>query len=347
MKGNEYRRVVVPDAPVIKNELKERPVIMLNFAPIIPARSDLDWCWYLRRFGKSGEALERVLHDIGVMDPGGWAAWGRSGLTQTGSPVEMVFSAGRADLTLVTEVADPLSDRTDRVDKVCRIMRGHGGTVPDGALRDLISAAQGAGRLKYGARLGLRHGESGLQTALIADLPDGAKDIAKLIYAKRCEALLDTLPDAAVPTALTVDGSNGAITIHFAILDDVDLADLAAPAGVSPDVLRIAIDQLSHQSPGAATPTGFSYTIAPNAQTPTLSVSFAAKTLFGDDAVACERFKSSGGFFLTGYTALIDSLPPSVPQAMHHGRVELMAREGAAPLMSISVAAPWSCLFVE
>ncbi|MEJ6403260.1 hypothetical protein [Yoonia sp. 2307UL14-13] len=322
---------------------------MLNFAPIIPARSDLDWCWYLRRHGKSGEALERILHDVGVMDPGGWAAWGRSGLTQTGSPVEMVFSAGEADLALVTEVADPLEDRADRVDQVCRIIRGYGGKSPDRALRDVISAAQGAGRLNYGARLGLRHGKKGLQTALVAELPDGCTDIARLINAKRCDALLDGIPDEATAEMLTVDGSSDAMTIHFSLPDNSPdhLGELAALAQVSPDVLAIAIDQLSKKARGSIKPTGFTYTITPGATAPILSLSFDAKTLFGTDRVATDRFKSSGGFFLTGYTALIDSLPPSVPQAMHHGRVELMARKGAAPLMSISVAAPWSCLFVE
>ena len=65
---------------------------MFELAPTYPSRSDLDWCWYLRKQGAMGEAVERILHDVGVMNPSGWADWQPSTLTNTGAPVAMNFT---------------------------------------------------------------------------------------------------------------------------------------------------------------------------------------------------------------------------------------------------------------
>ncbi len=130
---------------------------MFALAPVIPSRSDLDWCWFLRRQGDAGEAFERILHNIGVMDPAGWADWKPSTLTDTGAPVSLTFTKDDNALELTTEVGDPAGDPTNRVNHVCKIMAELGANVPTAALRDVISTAQSDTKLRYGARLGLRH----------------------------------------------------------------------------------------------------------------------------------------------------------------------------------------------
>ncbi len=129
---------------------------MFNLAPAILPRSDLDWCRFLRSEGRVGEALERALHDIEVMVPGGWADWQPSTMTDTGAPVEMTFAANQSALSLRTEVDNPASDPSGRVAKACNLITGLGGTPPPAALRDVISAAQGAADLQFGAWLGFR-----------------------------------------------------------------------------------------------------------------------------------------------------------------------------------------------
>lgn len=323
---------------------------MFNLAPAIPARSDLDWCWYLRRQGKSGEVLERVLHDIGVMDPGGWAPWGRSTLTATGAPVEMVFSAGQTDLQLVTEVADPSRDPVNRMAEVCKIMQGLGARQPSPGLRDVISAAQTAGPLAFGARLGLRHGSRGLQCQLIAELPSAAADLSKLMCSADFDPLMDSLGDTTRPTMVSFDGLTGDVTVHFEMQDATRdrLPALATPAQVSPDILSLSIDGMMDspgQTPLPVRQLGFSYTMRDDDQPPVLTLYMSAAELFGADAVIAERIRNCGGYQLTGYTALVDNLPPALAPHTHHGRIGMTARQGSAPLLSIGVAAPWTCIF--
>ena len=74
---------------------------MAKFTTIMSARSDLDWCWFLRRQGVDGDRIERVMHDIGVLQPGGWAHW--QGGTQTPSgALASVICATRDRILRVT-----------------------------------------------------------------------------------------------------------------------------------------------------------------------------------------------------------------------------------------------------
>ncbi len=322
---------------------------MFNFAPAIPARSDVDWCWYLRRQGKSGEALERILHDIGVMDPGGWAAWGRSGLTTTGSPVEMLFTAGQTDLQMVTEVANPQSDASNRVAAVSKIMHGRGGKPLPAGLRDVISAAQTAGGLTYGARLGLRHGKSGLQCQLLAELPAAATDLSGLIYDAAIAPTIDKLGSDARACMVSYDSASGDVALHFKLKDaePQHLGLLAEPAQVSPDILAMAMDGLAETAANElpAKQVEFSYRMRGNDQPPVLALSMCSAAVFGSDANIAKGIKAIGGYQLTGYTSLVDNLPPASVSGTHHGKIGMTARQGAAPLLSIGVAAPWACMF--
>lgn len=103
---------------------------MFRFAHAISSRKDLDWCWFLRGQGRVGELLERALHDIGVMEPNGWADWAPSTMTQTGAPVELTFDQDETGLRILTEVADPASDPVNRLSQVYRTMAQLGGTPP-------------------------------------------------------------------------------------------------------------------------------------------------------------------------------------------------------------------------
>ncbi len=323
---------------------------MFNFAPAIPARSDVDWCWYLRRQGKPGEMLERVLHDISVMDPGGWAAWAPSTLTTTGSPVEMVFQAGQADLQLITEVANPQSDPTNRLAVVSKIMQGRRARQLPTALRDVISAAQAAGNLTYGARLGLRYSKAGLQSQLLAELPMAATDLSGLIYDAALTPTLEQLGQSARASMVGFDGASGDVTIHFEMENAQrhHLPLLAEPAQVSPDILAMAMDGLTDKSRASDLPTGqlgFSYRMRGNDLPPVLTLSMHSAAIFGSDANIARSIKGCGGYQLTGYAPLVDNLPPAPVNGTHHGKIGMTARQGAAPSLSIGVAAPWTCIF--
>ncbi|MFQ1701489.1 hypothetical protein ACJ5NV_12940 [Loktanella agnita] len=319
---------------------------MFNFAPAIPARSDLDWCWYLRRQGRAGEVLERVLHDLGVMDPSGWSDWSPSALTDTGSPIEMWFSAGQSGLQLMTAIGDPARGHAHQVDQVCRVMAERGGKTPDAALRDVIAAAQGSTSLSYGAWLGLRVIGARVETKLYAELPEGADDLSALMSPTDVAPVMETLGDTAHATMIGYDGHTGQTTIYGETDQTIATAlpMLAALAHVPVDMLALAVERLVGDPSVSDLPPprlGFSFAMQEAGKPPELTLLFAANTLFKNDEQAGQRIKACGGEALDGYGALIDNLPHAPCCQLHHGRIGLTARQEGAPVLSVGVAAPW------
>lgn len=318
---------------------------MFEFAPALPARRDLDWCWYLRRQGQEGEALERVLHDIGVMHPGGWADWSPSTLTVTGAPVEMQLAEHRDGLALLTEVADPASDPATRVSRVSQIMGELGGTAPGTPLRDSLSAAQGAGALRYGAWLGLRqHGRS-LQTRLFAELPDDAQDLTRLFCPSDMATVIDRCATHVRARVLSVDGSTGETALYFTCQNpkETTLATLAALAHVSDRVLSAALAELTRNALQTRR-LGFSLTMKPKGTAPVLALHIPVVSLRrANDHQLGQWLRGHLTSSINGYAGLLDALQSAGADRTHHRSISLTARPAATPALGISVAAPWSC----
>jgi len=322
---------------------------MFNFAPAIPSRRDFEWCSYLRRFGTTGDAMERLLHDLGVMDHSGWADWQPSALTRTGAPTNVVFASGRRGLQITTEIDDPSKPAQDRLDKACRIMADLGHPLPQPALRDVLAAAQGAGPLIYGARLAITQHAQKRQMRLLVELPAAAADLGALLTPAISTALSGIGRHDVRLTQLACDGSTGIRTLHGTIKRATlaHLPLLAEIAQVSPDLLARAIEGLADAAPGAPLPLGdLHFALATRhmgAQPPVLTLFLGAAELLGCDARIARRIKACGGARLHGYTALLDALAPlHLPGVTHHGRIGLTARQGAMPLLSVDVAAPWT-----
>ncbi len=322
---------------------------MFGFSPAIPSRRDFEWCPFLRKLGRSGEAVERVLHDIGVMDHSGWADWAPSTLTATGAPTEVVFTADSPGLCITTEVDDPARPPQDRLDKACRIMADLGGTPPGPALRDVLAAAQSAGRMSFGALLQIAQDGNARQTRLLVELPAAADDLGLLMIPEVTRALKGIGPSAVRLAMVTYDGQTGALTMHGTIrgAHRGHLPLLADIAQVSPDNLAQAIDGLAAAAPCGGLPVRnlcFGMTAGVKGQPPTLTLSMMARELLGDcDATITERINACGGARLRGYATLLDHLAPgAVPGVTIHGRIGLTARQNAMPVLSVNVAAPWS-----
>ncbi|WP_439153817.1 hypothetical protein [Yoonia sp.] len=321
---------------------------MLGLAPAIPPRNDLDWCWFLRRQGREGEALERLLHDIGVMTPTGWADWAPGTLTATGAPVELIFSPENPGLCLRTEVADPASDPANRVEQVCRLMASLGGTAPGAALRDVVSAAQGAGDLRFGAWLGLHQRRHSVHSQLFAELPAAATDLADLIYPPGIRNAIEDCGASIEATLLEQNGTNGVQTIHFTACGQIPLIlrHLAAIADVSEAILAMALARLTGHHDTNALYDGrlaFSLTQTIQDRPPVLRLHIAAADLSGTDRQIAAKVLEFCPKPMLPYTSLIDMLPASQTCQSHHGSVTLTARPGAAPAVAVGVAALSSC----
>jgi hypothetical protein len=282
------------------------------------------------------------------MHPGGWADWQPSTLTDTGAPVEMTFRSNQPGLELTTEVGNPAADPANRVSNVCKIMSDLGANLPTRALRDVISAAQGDAKLRYGARLGLHHDGKRCHTMLYAELPAAAADLSSLMSPAPFTPVLEELGDRARTTMLGFNGTTKQVTVYW-VADGVDrsiLPKLTASTNVGPDALGRAIDSLTETANQIALPTrklGFSYTV-PGAQTPQeLTLHFSAKHMFGNDSTAEKRARAFGGNTMSAYANLMDIQYDAPAGHMRHGLIAMKARQNAGPILSIGVAAPWHC----
>lgn len=323
---------------------------MFELAPTYPSRSDLDWCWYLRKQGAMGEAVERILHDVGVMNPSGWADWQPSTLTNTGAPVAMNFTQDQDALELTMDVADPAEDPTNRVNDVCKIIKRLGGRGPSDALRDVISAGQGGAALRYGARLGIRKSKTDLQTMLYAELPATAADLSGLMTSVDFNPVLQEMGDAVRTTMLGYNASTGQVTLYwdFDGTDRSVLSKLAAPAGVDANDLSATIDKIAEDTPSTQLPggkKGFSYATTGANKTPELALYFSAQDLFRNDADITQRVRAYGAERFTGYGHLMEILPPAPAGQAHHGLITMTGRKNANPTLSVNVAAAYHCPF--
>jgi hypothetical protein len=224
-----------------------------------------------------------------------------------------------------------------------------GGTPPGPALRDVLAVAQGAGPTTYGARLQISQDGAARRTRLLVELPAAADDLGVLMIPEVSRALKKIGRNTVRLSMLTYDGASGGLTLHGMIkgAHHGHLPLLADIAQVSPDYLALAIDGLAATPPGGAFPVQnlcFGMAAGGEGQPPSLMLSMvAADMLGGCDATITRRVNACGGVRLHGYAALLDHLHPSVQRGVtHHGRIGLTARRDAMPLLSVSVAAPWT-----
>ncbi len=323
---------------------------MSDRAPIISSRSDVDWCWYLRNHGPQGEKLERALHDIGVLQPGGWAPWQDSVMTDTGAPTEVFFSADQTTMSLCTEVDDPAKDPSTRMATVCEKIVQLGGALPPSALRDVISAAQSGAELRYGAWLGLHQTQHSLGLTMLAEIPTDASDLAGLLIPTQLSSLLSALGDTVWLNKIGYRTDTDETTLYFETQRTPDevVLQLCDVAKTSPEpLLRDIIDMLDTGSLNAQLPKtfGFSFRFTPNASIPTLTLYVDAKSFFETDDVIANRVRAFPGEHVASYTALAEQLLPAPNGLTHHGKIGLEARGDNWPLLSIGVAAPWICPF--
>lgn len=319
---------------------------MNTFSPIIPPRSDLDWCWYLRRQGRTGEALERALHDIGVMQPGGWADWQDSSMTDIGAPVEMLFSADQSTMSLRTEVDDPGNDPQGRLETACHQIAKLGGKAPPEAWRYMVSAAQCAADLRFGAWLGLHQSDSDLGMTLFAEIPEAAADLSALFTQALPKDALAFEQDDLWLNRIGYATLTGQTTLYFETRLSAAriVPQLAQIAKVSSEpMLRDINAMIDAGIPNAHVPEtfGFSFALHADGTPPTLTLHISAKALFVTDQEIEERVRAYPGDHVKAYAGLADQLLPAPEGQTHHGLIGLQARGEIKPLLSIGVAAPW------
>lgn len=321
---------------------------MTSFSPGIPARSDFDLCWHLRKEGPAGDVVERVLHDVGVMNPDGWADWGPSAWTATGAPVEMLFYEGQSDLALTTEIGDPLADPSHRVAEVCEIMKQLGSDVPPAALRQILSFAQGAGHLRSGARLGLTYGADGLYCRLHAELPATASDLAGLLWPTDVAMVKEILDLKAKPTEYVFDGQSRQHTLHFDIRRPCArlFTILARLAGVTARALTESIDRMRGAAAARLSPIqnfGFSLRTQSGGRPPIVTLYVQASDLFGNDEEIFLALRPQARHRLPGYESFADCQQAALDGGTHHGKIGLTFDANGPAKLSIAVAASWDC----
>jgi hypothetical protein len=290
--------------------------IMFSLAPANPARSDLDWCWFLRGFGHAGDVVERALHQIGVMDHSGWARWQRSDLTETGAPVSVRFSTHDRALSIITEIANPAHDPKTRFAAACDAITALGGAAPDTAFREVISAAQGSSSLSYGARLGLRHDGDSLKITLYVELPAGASDLSGLLSQPNASATPVPHRD---PTMLSYDTLTKQVALFCPTGSDACAHLITNLASPKPVTLRYTLggeDSLAFRVQQGA-------------------------FLSTDPQLKAQLLTFERGISQR-HPCLMDHLPPASAETAFHGGIWVSEHETAQPSLSFDVPAPWT-----
>ena len=306
---------------------------MSNIAPVIPARSDIEWCWFLRRHGRAGDMIERALHDIGVMDCSGWARWQRSSLTNTGAPVAVTFSTGDEALSITTEVADPGSDPKTRFATACEAITTLGGTPPSPAFREVLSAAQGASALTYGARLGLRHDGHALQITLYAELSTAASDLSTLITQTPVGTQFEGFGPDAQPTMLAYDAQTQQVTLYC---NAQGAADIAQPSYHTEE-----LQNAGGLATKPAQPVAHCYGHRDVGADPVLAHQFCLKDISRAGATVEMQLRSLKRQILHRYPCLTDHPHKALTDNIFGGHYWLHTAQNGKPIVSIDVAAPW------
>ncbi|MDO6591283.1 hypothetical protein DS901_00545 [Loktanella sp. D2R18] len=287
---------------------------MFTLAPANPARSDLEWCWFLRGFGKAGDAIERALYKIGVMDHTGWARWQHSALTETGAPVAVQFSTHDQALSVITEVENPAQDPKMRLSTACKMITALGGEAPETPFREVISAAQGSSPLTFGARLGLRHDNNALHLTLYVELPEGASDMSGLLSHSLIGA--DHAANQNV-TMLAYDVQTKHVTL-FSIPDTETLTQLPAVCARKQPVAtrrKLGTEDTA-------------YKVTQN------DISSADTEILAQLTSLKQRVHQR-------HACLIDHLQTTVPNATFRGDIWISEQADGETALSIDIAAPW------
>ena len=100
-------------------------------------------------------------------------AWRFSRLQPGGFPVELGFSTAGESITYTAEVAGPEAAEATRLDAALRLLDALGAGVPPAATVARLRGLQAAGRLRWGAWLGGRHGGDDDRFKLYAEAPEG------------------------------------------------------------------------------------------------------------------------------------------------------------------------------
>jgi hypothetical protein len=213
-------------------------------------------------------------------------------------------------------------------------------------MRDVISVAQSAGQLKYGAWLGLQRCKAKLGTTLYAEMPDGASDLVALLAPTDVTMALERLAGKTRFKMVTYNAVNGDTGLHFdATGPHVEIVtQLAKVANVPAGPLLADIQWMLDAGTKFGVPKcvlSFSYTIHPNRLTPTLTLFVSTKALFQNDAATEVMVRNYRGNHLAAYAGLVEGLPQTSGGKTHHGNVGLRANTDGCPTLLLGVAAPW------
>lgn len=319
---------------------------MSDFFSITVPRSDFMWSLFLRGFGPDGETMERLLHDLAIMDHSGWPASPASTLTRTGAPAQITFQTDTDRLCVTADLPGTGIAVADRVNQACKDITRFCGQFPDPVLRQMLAAAQADSALDFGARLELSVAARQLDMQVLAELPARSIDIAQHVMPAASAAFHDIGDKLSLKT-LGFGSKTGCVSLYGSISGAAyhHLLSLAQIVGVAPDPLAAAIEGLARFAHVGVFPVptlDWRLTTGPLDQPPELTVFLDAADLLGDHETAFRRIMACGGDRMPGYAAFMDDWRIHRPGQAPHNQIGLIAQKRTMPKLLVTVAAPWS-----
>ena len=214
---------------------------MPGLSPVFSGRSDIEFCSFLRGYGPAGEAMERTLHDFGVLTPGGWADWQASGLTPGGAPLMLQLGDTRAALSARFDFEDPAAGPRARLARAQGRLRRLATPALPAPLREVLAAAQGRGaHLRWGARLDVVQTGRRRRLGLCAEWPERAADLEPALVPERVRAAAESARVGRLDR-VSHDAATGVTTLAYPVNDPALFEASAFAAATRLDPTEIAL----------------------------------------------------------------------------------------------------------
>lgn len=305
--------------------------------------------WSPEPAARAGASLDLILNGVYGSS---WqeVAWGFSGLTYDGFPVEFAFSAADNTIRYVAEVAGPEVDSAERLSIAEKKLISLGKTRMPKEVSELLHKILLTGALQFGAWIGGRHGPGGDRYKLYMEIPRSDSEEHEYLI-RNILGNVSLLPGRNPRFQMIgYEPATSRLELYFSItgLELWEIERLLSLAGMRakwPEFLSLIEEAYGHRPELALSRSrvGFSFSAQKSREEIVFTIFKSARSVFGSDKSIRNRILGLAelkGWDLRCYEAL--SLPVAERGGWdtRHGIISFVAQQKSHPTLSITIRPP-------
>lgn len=298
---------------------------------------------------RAGASLDLILDGVYTSS---WqdVAWGFSGLTYDGFPVEFAFSAADDTVRYVAEVAGPEVDSAERLDLAEKKLLSLGAAHLPKDVSELLHRILLSGPLQFGAWIGGRHGPRGDRYKLYVEVPRSESEEHE--YLIRSVLGNVSLLSGRKPRFQMIgyEPATSRLELYFSItgLRLWEIERLLSFAGMRSkwsEFLSLIEEAYGHRPELALSTSrvGFSFSAQNSREEIVFTLFKSARSTFGSDKSIRNHIMGLAelkGWDLKCYEALSLPLAERGGWDTRHGIISFVAQPGGQPTLSITLRPP-------